>query len=45
MIQIEQALLPADQPDVPAVSGLIGGVMNQYNAMVTEVRKEARGAQ
>jgi len=44
MVQIEQALLMSDQPDVAAVTGLVGGVMNQYNAVVTEVQKEARGA-
>jgi hypothetical protein len=45
MVQIEQALLISDQPDVGAVIGLAGGVMNQYNAVVTEVQKEARSAQ
>ena len=44
MVQIEQALLMSDQPDVAAVTGLVGGVMNQYNAVVTEVQKEARSA-
>ena len=45
MVQIEQALLMSDQPDVAAVTGLVGGVMNQYNAVVTEVQKQARSAQ
>ncbi len=45
MVQIEHALLMSDQPDVAAVTGLVGGVMNQYNAVVTEVQKEARSAQ
>src|SRR5882672_3639883 len=45
MVQIEQALLMSDQPDVAAVTRLVGGVMNQYNAVVTEVQKEARSAQ
>ena len=45
IVQIEQALLMSDQPDVAAVTGLVGGVMNQYNAVVTEVQKEARSAQ
>jgi hypothetical protein len=45
MVQIEQALLMSDQPDVAAVTSLVGGVMNQYNAVVTEVQKEARSAQ
>jgi hypothetical protein len=45
MVQIEQALLMSDQPDVAAVTGLVNGVMNQYNAVVTGVQKEARSAQ
>ena len=45
MIQIEQALLMSDQPDVGAVTGLVNGVMNQYNAVVTEVQKQTRSAQ
>jgi len=45
MVQVEQALLLSDQPDVAAVTGLVGGVMNEYNAVVTEVQKEARRAQ
>ena len=45
MVQIEQALLTPDQPDLSAVTGLVNGVMNQYNAVVTEVQKEARAAQ
>jgi len=45
MVQIEQALLTPDQPDMPAVTSLVRGVMNQYNAVVTEVQKEARAAQ
>ena len=45
MVQIEQALLMSDRPDIAAVTGLVGGVMNQYNAVVTEVQKEARSAQ
>ena len=44
MVQIEQALLLSDPPNVAAVTGLVGGVMNQYNAVVTEVQKEARSA-
>jgi len=44
MVQIEQALLMSDQPDVAAVTGLVSGVMNQYNAVVTEVQKDARSA-
>lgn len=45
MVQIEQALLMPDKPDVAAVTGLVSGVMSQYNAVVTAVQKEARGAQ
>jgi len=45
MVQIEQALLLSDQPNVAAVTGLVGGVMNQYNAVVTEVQRQARSAQ
>jgi hypothetical protein len=45
MVQIEQALLMSDPPDVAAVTSLVAGVMNQYNAVVTEVQKEARSAQ
>ena len=45
MVQIEQALLLTDQPDVAAVTGLVNGVTNQYNAVVTEVQKEARSTQ
>src|SRR6266852_4382621 len=45
MVQIEQALLLSDQPNVAAVTGLVGGVMSQYNAVVTEVQREARSAQ
>jgi hypothetical protein len=45
MVQIEQALLTSDQQDVAAVTGLVNGVMNQYNAVVTGLQKEARSAQ
>jgi len=45
MVQIEQALLLSDQPNVAAVTGLVGGVMSQYNAVVTEVQRQARSAQ
>jgi hypothetical protein len=45
MVQIEQALFMSDQPDVAAVTDLVGGVMNQYNGVVTEVQKQARSAQ
>jgi len=45
MVQIEQALLMPDKPDIVAVTALVGGVMSHYNAVVTEVQKEARSAQ
>jgi len=45
MVQIEQALLMPDQPNLATVTGLVGDVMNQYNAVVTAVQKEARSAQ
>jgi hypothetical protein len=45
MVNIKQALLMSDQPDVAAVTGLVNGVMNQYNAVVSEVQREARSAQ
>jgi hypothetical protein len=44
MVQIDQALLTPDQPNVTAVTGLVAGVMNQYNAVGTEVQKQARSA-
>jgi hypothetical protein len=45
MVQIEQALLLSDKPDLAAVTALVGSVMSQYNAVVTEVQKEARSRQ
>jgi hypothetical protein len=45
MVQLEQALLMPDKPDVPAVTTLVGTVMTHYNAVVTEVQKQARSAQ
>ena len=44
MVQIEQALLEPDKPDLTAVTALVSGVMSQYNAVVTQVQKEARSA-
>jgi len=41
MVQIDQALM-AGKPDVAAVTALVNRVMSQYNAVVTEVQKEAR---
>jgi hypothetical protein len=41
MIQIERALMP-NSPDAGAVSALVTGVMDQYNAVVGQVAKEAR---
>jgi hypothetical protein len=45
MVQIDQALLMPDRPDLAAVTALVGSVMNQYNAVVVEVQKEARNGQ
>ena len=45
MVQIEQVLLMPDKPDFATVTALVGSVMSQYNAVVAEVQKEARGAQ
>jgi hypothetical protein len=45
MVQIEQALLTPDKPDITAVMALVRGVMSQYNAVVAEVQKEARNGQ
>jgi len=41
MAHIDQAL-QADKPDVAAIAVLVNEVMNQYNAVVTELQKEAR---
>src|SRR5499427_489660 len=43
MVQIEQVLLMPDKPDFATVTALVGSVMSQYNAVVAEVQKEARG--
>jgi hypothetical protein len=45
MVQIEQALLVADRPDLGEVAALVSGVMAQYNAVVSDLQKEARGRQ
>ena len=45
MVQLEQTLLMPDKPDVSAVMTLVGAVMTHYNAVVTEVQKQARSAQ
>lgn len=45
MVELEQALLIPDKPDFAVVTALVGGVMSQYNAVVTDVQKEARSAQ
>jgi len=34
----------SDQPDIAAVTGLVGGVMNQYNARGHGGAEEARSA-
>jgi hypothetical protein len=45
MVQIDQALLTPDKPDITAVMALVGSVMSQYNTVVAEVQKEARNGQ
>jgi hypothetical protein len=45
MVEIERGLLDPDKPDLGAVAALVSGVMSQYNAVVTEVQKEARSRQ
>jgi hypothetical protein len=42
MVQIEKALLEADKPDLGEVATMVSGVMNQYNAVVSDVQREAR---
>jgi len=44
MVQIEQVLF-ADKPDLAAATALVNVVMSQYNAVVADVQKEARGRQ
>jgi hypothetical protein len=44
MIEIEKALMP-DKPGVTQVTALVNGIMSRYNAVVTEITKEARAAQ
>jgi hypothetical protein len=41
MIDIERALMPAT-PAVDAVSALVSGVLDRYNAIVSQITKEAR---
>jgi hypothetical protein len=43
MLQIEEALMP-EMPDIARVQTLVAGVMSQYNAVVTEVQRQARTA-
>ena len=42
MIQIERALMP-NKPEVDQVATLVSGVMDQYNTIVGQVAREARG--
>ena len=42
MVQIEKALLETDKPDLGEVATLVSGVMTQYNAVVSDVQREAR---
>ena len=44
MIRIERALMP-DKPDVEQVSALVTSVLDQYNAIVAQVTKDARNPQ
>ena len=44
MIDIERALMP-DKPDAAQASTLVSGVMDKYNAIVTEMTREARSRQ
>jgi hypothetical protein len=41
MIDIERALMP-DKPDAAQAAALVSGVMDKYNAIVTEITKDAR---
>ena len=43
MIQIERALMPV-KPDLNQVTSLVSGVMDQYNAIVAQVTREARSS-
>jgi hypothetical protein len=45
MVEIERALLDPEKPDLGAVAGLVSSVMSQYNAVVSDLQKEARGRQ
>jgi hypothetical protein len=42
MVQIEQALMP-EKPDVAQATALVQGVMTQYNAIVAQITRDARG--
>jgi hypothetical protein len=44
MIQIESALKP-DKPDADQVAALVKGVMDKYNAVVSDITKDARAHQ
>jgi len=44
MIDVERALMP-DKPDVAQASALVSGVMDKYNAIVTEITRDARSRQ
>jgi hypothetical protein len=45
MVEIERALLDPDTPNLGEVAALVGGVMAQYNAIVSDLQREARGRQ
>ena len=44
MVQIEDALM-LERPDVEQVMALVTAVMNQYNSVLAELQKQARGRQ
>jgi hypothetical protein len=45
MVEIENALLTPEKPDIAAVSALVGNVMTQYSSIIAELQKEARSRQ
>jgi hypothetical protein len=44
MMKVEQALA-APSPNTDEISALVTGIMDSYNAIVSQVTREARGAQ
>jgi hypothetical protein len=45
MVEIENALLTPEKPDIAAVSALVGNVMTQYSSIIAELQKEERSRQ